>query len=352
VLRAAALTLLGVVATAAGAGLGVRHWQKTGLSLGTVGGLALLGLGLVLLVLGSRGLWRRTRRWHRLWFVPAALVLLPLGWSVAFAVTATVVPPTRDLPADPADHGLAAREVEFPAGDGVRLSAWWVPGSNGAAVVLLHGAGENRTATLPQAEVLNSRGFGVLLVDARGHGSSEGRGMELGWYGDSDVRGAVDFALAQDGVERVGLVGLSMGAEQAIGAAAADDRVGAVVAEGATGRTAADKADWLPGGVPGAVQRGWDGVTYGLVDLLTPVGPPTPLRAAVGAAEATPFLLITAGSVPDEARAAEAFRAAAPGRVAVWTVPGARHTHGLQAEPAAWEERVVTFLDDALADPG
>ena len=34
-------------------------------------------------------------------------------------------------------------------------------------------------------------GFGVLAFDAGGHGRSEGRAMDFGWYGDEDVRAAV-----------------------------------------------------------------------------------------------------------------------------------------------------------------
>jgi pimeloyl-ACP methyl ester carboxylesterase len=217
-------------------------------------------------------------------------------------------------------------------------------------VVLLHGAGETRAATLPQAEVLAAHGYGVLMVDARGHGDSGGRGMDLGWHGDADVRAALDFLDGRDGVDpdRIGVLGLSMGGEEAIGAAAADPRVRAVVAEGATGRTAADKDAWLPGGVSGALQRGLDRVSYAVVDLLTAGSPPTSLRDAVAEASGTPFLLITAGTMPDEEDAAAVLRDAAPDRVQVWTVPGATHTHALSAEPAEWEQRVTGFLDAAL----
>jgi pimeloyl-ACP methyl ester carboxylesterase len=280
------------------------------------------------------------------------VLALAVTYALALAVSLTVVP-SVEHPAGqtPAAHGLAARVVEFAAADGVRLSAWWVPGSSGAAVVLLHGAGETRAATLPQAEVLAGAGYGVLLVDARGHGSSGGRGMELGWYGDTDVVAAVDFLAAQDGVDddRIGLLGLSMGGEEALGAAAADGRIRAVVAEGATARTAEDKDAWLPGGVPGAVQRGLDVLTYGLVDLLTPASPPPPLADAVAAAEGVSFLLITAATMPDEERAAAVLRERAPDRVQVWTVPDAAHTHALAAAPEEWAERVTGFLDGALA---
>ena len=70
------------------------------------------------------------------------------------------------------------------------LSGWYVPSRNGAAVVLLHGAGSTRSAVLPHAVVLADDGFGVLLYDARGHGRSQGRAMDFGWYGDLGVAAA------------------------------------------------------------------------------------------------------------------------------------------------------------------
>ena len=63
-------------------------------------------------------------------------------------------------------------------------------------------------------------GYGVLLLDARGHGDSGGRAMDLGWFGDLDVTAAVDHLAARDDVDpdRIGAVGMSMGGEEAGGA--------------------------------------------------------------------------------------------------------------------------------------
>ncbi|GAA3162108.1 hypothetical protein GCM10010531_12290 [Blastococcus jejuensis] len=345
-----AVAVLGVLATGVGVGVGIRHAQKVGLSVPTVVGLALLVTGVLLLGAAVAGFWQRVHGLRRLWLLPAALLALVGLYVVAVPVAVTVVPPTaHPAGSTPAARGLDAEEVEFTTADDVRLSAWWVASENGAAVVLLHGAGETRAATVPQADVLAAHGYGVLLVDARGHGDSDGRGMDLGWHGDADVGAAVDFLEGRDDVDpdRIGVLGLSMGGEEAIGAAAADPRIRAVVAEGATGRTAADKDTWLPGGVSGAVQRVLDRLSYAVVDLLTAGSPPRSLREAVTDSGA-PFLLITAGTVPDEERAAEVLRDAAPQRVQVWTVDGATHTHALSAEPDEWEERVTSFLDGAL----
>jgi hypothetical protein len=61
-----------------------------------------------------------------------------------------------------------------------------------------------------------------------------------------------------------------------------------------------------------------------------------------------PILLIAAGDVADEVSADTYIRTASPATVELWVVPGARHTHGLEAEPAAWEQRVIAFLDRSL----
>jgi acetyl esterase/lipase len=149
--------------------------------------------------------------------------------------------------------------------------------------------------------------------------------------------------------DRIGVLGLSMGGEEAIGASAADGRIGAVVAEGATGRSARDKG-WFSDryGVRGAVQEWIEGLQTAVVDLLTSASPPTPLRDAVRSASAPPTFLIAAGTVADEGEVAK--RLAAAGRdVTTWVVPGAGHTGGLRTDPDGWESRVIAFLDRALA---
>jgi fermentation-respiration switch protein FrsA (DUF1100 family) len=148
------------------------------------------------------------------------------------------------------------------------------------------------------------------------------------------------------------VLGLSMGGEEAIGAAAANPAIAAVVAEGATHRTAADKSGYLPGGITGAIQRGLDLLTYGTAALLSPASQPATLHSAIARAQSTSFLLIAAGKGIDEPEAVAYLRAAAPGRVQTWTVPGAPHVHGLATSPAGWTAVVTTFLDRALGKTG
>lgn len=349
VLQTLMLLVVGVAAVGGGAGLGIRYAQKTGLSVSTVVGAAAFVLGTVCVVVAVRRAWRRLSRWGRLLVLPLIVAVLAVASSVGLAVAYTQVPPTQLGDQTPADHGLPFADVTLTTTDGVRLSAWLVPSRSGAAVVLLHGAGSTRTSVLAHAAVLARNGFGVLLLDARGHGRSGGEGMDLGWFGDADVAAATAYLQQDVGLapERIGLVGLSMGGEEAIGAAPTV-AVRAVVAEGATARTAQDKDRWLPRGIAGAVQRGLDRLTYALTDVLTSAERPAPLHRAVSTATTTRFLLLTAGSEPDEARAAAVLRRAAPERVDVWSVPDAGHTAGLATDPAQWEQRVVEFLEREL----
>lgn len=310
--RAAAAFLTGAVGTTVGIGIGAGH--VTGGELGpvAVAGLACLG-----------GRLRHER--------PAC---------AARAGT-------------PATYGMAYRDVTFPTPDGVLLAGWYVSSRTGAAVVLRHGAGSTRSDVLAQAAALARHGFGVLLTDARGHGRSCGRAMDFGWYGDLDVAGAVSFLERQPAVDarRIGAVGLSMGGEEVVGAAAADTRIRGVVAEGATGRAAADLG-WLDDryGLRGAFTQAWKGLlTFRLADALTAAHPPRSLRSSVAAAAPRPVLLITAGDVAEEAAAADFIRSGSTSTVTVWEVPATGHTRGIATHPQEWEQRVVEFLEQALA---
>jgi alpha-beta hydrolase superfamily lysophospholipase len=342
----------GWIGIVVGVGIGLRFAIKDPANVVTVLGLVSLSAGTSLMWIGVVACLRVRRGWRCASAITAIVGLcLIAGYAVVPGVMATNVPPTTASGADPADRGHPFQEVNFPAEDGVTLSGWYIPSKNGAAVALLPGAGTTRSSVLAHAEVLARHGYGVLAYDARGHGRSGGHAMDFGWYGDPDVSGAMSFLAARSDVDprKVAVVGLSMGGEQAIGAAAADNRIAAVVAEGATGRVAADKS-WLSEeyGVRGWLQEQMERVTYGIADLLTSAHPPITLREAVRRTAPRPVLLIAAGTVEDEAVVANRLFQASPATVGVWVVPGAAHTRGLAEQPRQWEARVSAFLDTAL----
>lgn len=349
--RTLGLAAVGCAALVAGAAIGVAHVAAGSLLAGAAGLVALVS-GTILLLIAAVGSWVNAGGWGRVRVLVVAFVLVQwVLFPLSTAVFATNRAPMPLPDGTPADVGLAYRDVELATNDGVRLAAWYVPSTNGAAVVLLHGAGSTRASVLDHAEVLATRGFGVLLLDARGHGGSSGHAMDLGWYGDADVAAAVDLLREQPDVTAgVGAVGLSMGGEEAIGAAASVGGLDAVVAEGATGRRGADHLPLHPTGP----SRVTSGLFYAVQDaaaaMLSASSPPTDLRTAVLQASPRPLLLIAAGNVPREAEAGRRLQRAAPDRVQLWEIPGASHTGALAAAPDAWEAIVTDFLEDALLD--
>jgi hypothetical protein len=341
----------GAAPVGVGAALGIPWAARAGLGWVSTLGLVLLGSGLLLWGAGLWLAWRRQRRLQRWVGVPGVLVAaLVVAYAVAVPVAVVTQPPGRLGGVTPADRGLTYRSVQMTSPEGVTLAGWFVPGTNGAAVVLRHGSGSTRTAVVDHAAVLARHGYGVLLTDARGNGVSQGRTMAWGWHGDDDITAALDLLAATPGVDpdRLSVVGLSMGGEEGVGAT--DPRVRAVVAEGVTGRSAEDLR-WLPD------EYGWRGwVTLqlhraqtSLVQLLSGAAPPPPLRDTVAATAPRPTLLVAAGTVADEQHAARDLAAHANGGVEVWVVPRSAHTGGLRTAPRDWEARVVGFLDRALA---
>ena len=116
------------------------------------------------------------RYWLRLSFF--ALILLAgslfLGY-INLYLEAQLRPTRRVICCKtPADLGFEYQEVRFHSPGGPELSGWWIASQNGAAVILLHGNGGDRTSMLSRAEFLAQAGFGILLYDQRACGESQG----------------------------------------------------------------------------------------------------------------------------------------------------------------------------------
>lgn len=141
-----------------------------------------------------------------------------------------------------------AEFVEFPASDGTKLrgsylanTAWHRRGT----IVFCHELNGDRWNALPYVEDLRRRGFNVLAFDFRNQGSSS-RVPDydpMPWvttFETADLTGAIDYLYSREDVDSsgVGVIGVSRGAAAAIGVAAQDPRVRALVLDSAcpTGR--------------------------------------------------------------------------------------------------------------------
>jgi pimeloyl-ACP methyl ester carboxylesterase len=83
---------------------------------------------------------------------------------------------------------------------------------DGAPVVLLHGLSATRRNVVQGSRHLIKRGYRLIAYDARGHGAS----TPADSYEYGDLVGDLEAVLAQLDVERVALVGSSMGAATAM----------------------------------------------------------------------------------------------------------------------------------------
>lgn len=243
--------------------------------------------------------------------------------------------------------GIPHEEVVVETADGRDLSAWWVPSRNGAAVLVDHGSGGSRERVVRHVEMLARHGYGVLALDLPGNGESEGHSNGLGDNAQPAVTAALDWLEHRDGAEpgRIAGYGLSLGAEVLIEAAAHDERLRAVVADGATRPD--DAEDALD---PDPVQRavGWlmmEGIR-GVSGMRTS----TSLNPLIERIAPRPVLLVASGGFEQEIPANRTYREHGGPTTQLYELPDAAHTGGLRKHPAEYERRTIGFLDRALAE--
>jgi dipeptidyl aminopeptidase/acylaminoacyl peptidase len=250
--------------------------------------------------------------------------------------------------------------VTLPSRDpAIEISAWYVPadaGPAGPAVVLVHGhASCKRDAqVLLVAGMLHRDGISVLLIDLRNHGDST---VVNGRYagGTREYRDALagwDWLVNEQGFgpNRVGILGMSLGAATALIATGEEPRVAAVWADSSyADLDVAVQAELERNGYPTFFRFGG----YLMARLrsgddllsLSPI-------AAVAKLDGRP-IFITHGtadtrlSVRYASDLAAAVRADG-GRVEPWLVEGAEHTQAIELQTTEYERRLDAFFEAAL----
>jgi fermentation-respiration switch protein FrsA (DUF1100 family) len=183
----------------------------------------------------------------------AALLGLMAFATLPLWISAFIFRPAALERADPRLWGLErTRFVTFPAADGSRLTAWWMPPRvQGAPVLLLvHGRSANIASRAPIMRRLGADGFGVLMFDYRGYGASTGTPSETGLT--EDTLAAYDWLTAR-GIrpERLVLLGQSLGDAPAAQVAAQRRVAMLVLVSPFTNlpEAAAERVPWLPLGL-------------------------------------------------------------------------------------------------------
>ena len=278
------------------------------------------------------------------------LGIVVIGWALVPAVRGALL----------VGHGGAAwsglvehsEAVTFLARDGVRLSGTFVKAPNPAGtIVLVHGFRSGRGEMLDWLTFLYPT-YSVLLFDSRGTGSSEGT-FGVGATEDRDIVGAVDLVRArnQPGSDRIAVLGISLGAGDAIIAAAHDERIRAVVADSpwtdefvqlermhalAIGPVSVPLLPYEPALVAALIGgRLEDAVPAAVVEKIAPRS----------------LLLIHAlddGNATTPAVGTERLFRFARDPKELWLVPTGGHVGAIRAQPTEYRQRVLSFLASAL----
>ena len=309
-------------------------------------GFLAIPAGFVLVGVGVAALWKSRRTTDSPWWRYPRRLLITAGALVAVAIVAVpltvsyVVTHVARAEVPTADLGAPYENVAFETSDGLTLKGWYIESKNGAAVISFPG----RTSSQKRAKMLADHGYGVLLFDRRGEGESEGDPNLFGWQGERDVHAAVTFLQSRPDVdpERIGGIGLSVGGEMMIEAAAESDALAAYVSEGASGRSVRD--DLANDGVMWQNLIGDAVATVGTA-IATSNTPPEDLKGLVGGSTTPAFFVYGEKGQYIEEPANKGFYAEAKGPKEIWEVPGSGHMGGIDAQPKAYEQRIVGFFD-------
>lgn len=238
-------------------------------------------------------------------------------------------------------NGISFQEVELITEDGLKLSAWYTPPQNGTVILVAHGYGLHRMEDF--YTLFAGHGYGVIAWDFRAHGTSEGEFSSLGYYEVLDAKAALDFVLAQPGVEHIGAWGGSMGAVTMIRATTRYPEIEALVADSPF-VTLKDEMDMR---VPFPVIRPLiqffaereSGIQLEQVSPLDDISriSPRPVFLIQGMSD---------GMVPLDS--AQRLYDAAGETSQLWIEPGVPHLSMYTYHEAEYTERVIGFFDEYL----
>jgi len=280
----------------------------------------------------------------------AAAVIFGISLYAASSLTRFERVPIESTPAN---FGLEYVDVEFPSRDGLMLQGWWLEGDEGESVIIVvHGSEGNRAhpadRNLGIAVGLVNHGYDVLMFDMRGHGESEGEQISAGYHERYDVLGAIDY-IAQRGIEdRIGVLGLSMGAATSLMAAAESKEIAAVVADGGY----ADIVSIFESefSARSNLPRFFIPIILFVANRMYDIDFEA-IRPEEAVKEISVPVFIIHGEQDDMVPVQHAHRLRAASRhpdSILWILPEAAHSNSFLVRPAEYTERVIAFSDGAL----
>jgi alpha-beta hydrolase superfamily lysophospholipase len=270
---------------------------------------------------------------------------LVLGAGALFAVGEILSTPKRHSVGLPPPE-LFATPVLIPAGPDL-VAGWIARGAGSGAVLLLHAVGKDRRQMQERALFLNRLDYTVLLIDQQAHGESTGKRVTFGARESLGVKAAIAYLKRNLPGEKIGVIGVSLGAASAV-LARPGRAIDALVLEVMypTIEEASANRMGMYLGPPGRLLAP---LLVGQIPLRTGVAV-AQLRPIDAVADVTCPLLVIGGSKDRHTTAAETRRifAAAHEPKELWMVEGKAHENMHEVVRAEYEQRVSAFLEQHL----
>jgi fermentation-respiration switch protein FrsA (DUF1100 family) len=111
-------------------------------------------------------------------------------------------------------HENCTKKVSLTSFDGLSLKGYIAENTlnSTAWVIIAHGYTDSASSMCSYAQRFYEMGFNVLLPDARGHGSSQGTYIGMGWHERKDIKSWIDYINDNYPESQILLFGISMGA--------------------------------------------------------------------------------------------------------------------------------------------
>ncbi|HET9913822.1 MAG TPA: alpha/beta fold hydrolase [Anaerolineales bacterium] len=278
---------------------------------------------------------------------PAYWIVVLVLWAVRNPVRKAFVfaHPFRWLGWLP-ETSLNFQEVTFKSQDGLTLFGRFVRSKNHATILLLHPLHSAGNRMLLYAESLVKVGYGVFMVDLRAHGSSDGDTSTYGLREAEDVVGAVEYLLHRLDVngQKIGVLGISLGAQAALRGALKTDCIRALALEG-LGPASLNDHGWESASLPRRLSYPFHWMYYHVYEFMI-ADKNTSVTEIIGKVAPRPLLLI-AGGVEGVYFNRNFFRAAKEPKE-LWELPEAEHGSAILLDAQAYTQRVVGFFDKVL----
>jgi fermentation-respiration switch protein FrsA (DUF1100 family) len=277
----------------------------------------------------------------------ALTILATLPLALGLIVGELLTRPARQVIGPPPPE-LHAEAVQIRDATGHLVAGWFVPGRPGeGAVLLLHGVRSNRLQMLARARWLQREGIACLLVDLPSHGESSGERITFGRREALGVQAALGWLRGKLPGEKLGGIGVSLGGASLLFAERRPE-LDALVLESVYPTITDAVQDRL-------VARLGPAGAWAAPLLLLQI----PLRLGFGVHELRPIeavaavrapLLMASGTEDRSTHWAETERlfAAAPEPKTLWPVPGAAHVDLHDHDAAAYEARLLPWLQHHL----